>query len=111
MRAYRGARNGNGLLDDGASRVGGEQATGVGVDVVGLLLAQPLRLHPRDVGRNLARDLLRVPAEHRAEQYGDRTRGVDAERLSQEQTDDVNADARRLLAPDTRLTVVDSRTA
>ncbi|MBV9484550.1 MAG: glycerol-3-phosphate dehydrogenase, partial [Frankiaceae bacterium] len=36
---------------------------------------------------------------------------VDAERLSQEQTDDVNADARRLLAPDTRLTVVDSRSA
>jgi glycerol-3-phosphate dehydrogenase len=36
---------------------------------------------------------------------------VDAERLSQEQTDDVNADARRLLAPDTRLTIVDSRSA
>jgi glycerol-3-phosphate dehydrogenase len=34
---------------------------------------------------------------------------VDAERLSQEQTDDVNADARRLLAPDTRQTVVDTR--
>jgi glycerol-3-phosphate dehydrogenase len=32
---------------------------------------------------------------------------VDAERLSQEETDDVNADARRLLAPDTRRTVVD----
>jgi glycerol-3-phosphate dehydrogenase len=31
---------------------------------------------------------------------------VDAERLSQEQTDDVNADARRLLAPDTRQTVI-----
>ncbi len=33
---------------------------------------------------------------------------VDAERLSQEQTDDANADARRLLAPDTRQTVVDT---
>jgi glycerol-3-phosphate dehydrogenase len=31
---------------------------------------------------------------------------VEAERLSQEQTDDVNADARRLLAPDTRRTVI-----
>lgn len=31
---------------------------------------------------------------------------VAAERLSQEQTDDANADARRLLAPDTRQTVV-----
>jgi glycerol-3-phosphate dehydrogenase len=31
---------------------------------------------------------------------------VEAERLSQEETDDVNADARRLLAPDTRQTVV-----
>ncbi len=30
---------------------------------------------------------------------------VEAERLSQEQTDDVNADARRLVAPDTRRTV------
>ena len=29
---------------------------------------------------------------------------VEAERLSQEQTDDANADARRLLAPDTRQT-------
>jgi glycerol-3-phosphate dehydrogenase len=34
---------------------------------------------------------------------------VDAERLSQEQTDDVNADARRLLAPDTRNPVIGSR--
>ncbi|HWB66022.1 MAG TPA: glycerol-3-phosphate dehydrogenase/oxidase [Mycobacteriales bacterium] len=34
---------------------------------------------------------------------------VDAERASQEQTDDENADARRLVAPDTRRTVVDSR--
>jgi glycerol-3-phosphate dehydrogenase len=33
---------------------------------------------------------------------------VEAERLSQEQTDDANADARRLLAPDTRRTVVDA---
>jgi glycerol-3-phosphate dehydrogenase len=31
---------------------------------------------------------------------------VEAERLSQEQTDDVNADARRLGAPDSRRTVV-----
>ncbi|HVW82072.1 MAG TPA: glycerol-3-phosphate dehydrogenase/oxidase [Mycobacteriales bacterium] len=31
---------------------------------------------------------------------------VEAERLSQEQTDDVNADARRLVAPDSRRTVV-----
>jgi glycerol-3-phosphate dehydrogenase len=31
---------------------------------------------------------------------------VEAERLSQEQTDDVNADARRLVAPDTRRTVI-----
>jgi glycerol-3-phosphate dehydrogenase len=31
---------------------------------------------------------------------------VEAERLSQEQTDDVNADARRLFAPDTRRTVI-----
>jgi glycerol-3-phosphate dehydrogenase len=35
---------------------------------------------------------------------------VEAERLSQEQTDDVNADARRLLAPDTRRTVIGART-
>ena len=35
---------------------------------------------------------------------------VDAERVSQEQTDDVNADAHRLLAPDTRKTVVGART-
>jgi glycerol-3-phosphate dehydrogenase len=34
---------------------------------------------------------------------------VEAERLSQEQTDDANADAHRLLAPDTRQTVVDTR--
>jgi glycerol-3-phosphate dehydrogenase len=34
---------------------------------------------------------------------------VDAERLSQEQTDDANADAHRLLAPDTRQTIVDTR--
>jgi glycerol-3-phosphate dehydrogenase len=34
---------------------------------------------------------------------------VEAERLSQEQTDDANADARRLLAPDTRQTIVDTR--
>ncbi|HTR69218.1 MAG TPA: glycerol-3-phosphate dehydrogenase/oxidase [Mycobacteriales bacterium] len=34
---------------------------------------------------------------------------VGAERLSQEQTDDENADAHRLLAPDTRRTVVDAR--
>jgi glycerol-3-phosphate dehydrogenase len=34
---------------------------------------------------------------------------VHAERLSQEETDDANADARRLLAPDTRRTVVDTR--
>ncbi|HVY09286.1 MAG TPA: glycerol-3-phosphate dehydrogenase, partial [Mycobacteriales bacterium] len=31
---------------------------------------------------------------------------VEAERLSQEQTDDVNADARRLVAPDSRRTVI-----
>jgi glycerol-3-phosphate dehydrogenase len=31
---------------------------------------------------------------------------VEAERLSQEQTDDVNADARRLVAPDSRRPVV-----
>ena len=34
---------------------------------------------------------------------------VEAERLSQEQTDDANADAWRLLAPDTRQTITDSR--
>jgi glycerol-3-phosphate dehydrogenase len=34
---------------------------------------------------------------------------VAAERASQEQTDDENADARRLVAPDTRRTVVPSR--
>jgi glycerol-3-phosphate dehydrogenase len=34
---------------------------------------------------------------------------VHAERISQEQTDDANADAHRLLAPDTRKTVVGSR--
>jgi glycerol-3-phosphate dehydrogenase len=34
---------------------------------------------------------------------------VKAERMSQEQTDDENADARRLVAPDTRRTVVDGR--
>jgi glycerol-3-phosphate dehydrogenase len=34
---------------------------------------------------------------------------VEAERQSQEQTDDQNADARRLVAPDTRRTVVDAR--
>jgi glycerol-3-phosphate dehydrogenase len=33
---------------------------------------------------------------------------VEAERASQEQTDDENADARRLVAPDTRRTVVDT---
>jgi glycerol-3-phosphate dehydrogenase len=36
---------------------------------------------------------------------------VAAERASQEQTDDENADAKRLVAPDTRQTVVDTRPA
>jgi glycerol-3-phosphate dehydrogenase len=36
---------------------------------------------------------------------------VEAERQSQEQTDDQNADARRLVAPDTRRTVVGARAA
>jgi glycerol-3-phosphate dehydrogenase len=34
---------------------------------------------------------------------------VEAERQSQEQTDDENADARRVVAPDTRRTVVDGQ--
>jgi glycerol-3-phosphate dehydrogenase len=41
--------------------------------------------------------------EHEVATY---TARVEAERLSQEQTDDVNADARRLLAPDTRQPIV-----
>jgi glycerol-3-phosphate dehydrogenase len=62
----------------------------------------------RPVARLLA-SVLGWDEETRDREVASYVARVEAERLSQEQTDDANADSRRLLAPDTRRTVVGTR--